>query len=189
MSAALSSVVCVCACRPRVTNTVPKELADTTRDDQRRRAAACFRRFAAPPAVTTSVGEELSKLRKGGKGLGGRARWFPVQDEAVARDALPASLDRACTQKDHLRLPETGVPTYQPQTFTHAYARPGPTVSGGRVTGRGAGSMYDTKYLTKYNPQAPPETTCLAHGQDGALYDFGGQHWGELRNAADILLR
>ena len=171
-------------------HTVPNEVADTTRDDQRRRAAACFRRFAAPPAVITSVGEELSKLRKGGKGLGGRARWFPVQDEVVARDALPAaSLDRASTQQDHLRLPGTEVPTYQSQTFTHAYARAGPTVDGGRVTGRGAGSMYDTKYLTKYNPQAPPETTCLAHGQDGALYDFGGQHWGELRNAADILLR
>jgi hypothetical protein len=43
-----------------------------------RRKAARFRRFVAPPEAPVSVGEALSKLRKGGRGLGGLGRWFPV---------------------------------------------------------------------------------------------------------------
>ncbi len=43
-----------------------------------RRAAARFRRFVAAPEAPVSVGEALSKLRKGGRGLGGMLTYADV---------------------------------------------------------------------------------------------------------------
>jgi hypothetical protein len=57
---------------------------------RQRRAAARFRRFVAAPEAPVSVGEALSKLRRGGRGLGGLGRWFPVGDGGTVRSDMPS---------------------------------------------------------------------------------------------------
>lgn len=126
---------------------------------RQRRAAARFRRFVAAPEAPVSVGEALSKLRKGGRGLGGLGRWFPVGDGGTVRSDMPSH------QVAPLPPAETGL-------FARGEQGLGDGSSGGRGVGRGRGETGRVPILEgdRFHASLP------AHGEQrsGARSDDWG---------------